>query len=110
MTRIKELAPDLEVDGEMQVDSAVDFDLLQSIYPFANLTGPANVLVFPNLSAANTAYKLMGQIGGAEVIGPMLTRRGFSALSRAGSICARKLRTVEELVNVTQSIQQNPRS
>jgi malate dehydrogenase (oxaloacetate-decarboxylating)(NADP+) len=94
VTRIKELAPDLEVDGEMQVDSAVDFDLLQSIYPFANLTGPANVLVFPNLSAANTAYKLMGQIGGAEVIGPILLgmRNPVHVLQRGG--------TVQDVVNL----------
>lgn len=70
--RIRALAPDLEVDGEMQADSAVNYDLVREFYPFCELKGPANVLVFPNLEAANTAYKLMGQIGGAEVIGPVL--------------------------------------
>ncbi len=69
---IKAQAPDLEVDGEMQADSAVNYELIQEFYPFCDLKGPANVLVFPNLAAANTAYKLMGQIGGAEVIGPVL--------------------------------------
>jgi malate dehydrogenase (oxaloacetate-decarboxylating)(NADP+) len=91
---IKEIAPDLEVDGEMQADSAVDFDLLKSNYPFANLTGPANVLVFPNLSAANTAYKLMGQIGEAETIGPILLgmRRPVHVLQRGA--------TVQDVVNL----------
>jgi malate dehydrogenase (oxaloacetate-decarboxylating)(NADP+) len=91
---IKEVAPDLEVDGEMQADSAVDFDLLKSNYPFANLTGPANVLVFPNLSAANTAYKLMGQIGEAETIGPILLgmRKPVHVLQRGA--------TVQDVVNL----------
>jgi malate dehydrogenase (oxaloacetate-decarboxylating)(NADP+) len=86
--RIKELAPGLEVDGEMQADSAVNFDILRTIYPFTNLKGPANVLVFPNLGAANTAYKLMGQIGGAEVIGPILLgmRRPVHVLQRGGTV------------------------
>ena len=86
--RLKELAPDLEVDGEMQADSALDFDLLQSIYPFTDLKGPANILVFPNLGAANTAYKLMGQIGGAEVIGPILLgmRKPVHVLQRGGTV------------------------
>jgi len=70
--RIKVLDPDLEVDGEMQADSALNFDVLKEFFPFSDLKGPANILVFPNLSAANTAYKLMGEIGGAEVIGPIL--------------------------------------
>ncbi len=70
--RIKELAPELEVDGEMQADSALNPDMMKEFFPFSDLKGAANVLVFPNLAAANTAYKLMGQIGGAEVIGPVL--------------------------------------
>jgi len=70
--RIKTLEPDLEVDGEMQADSALNYGLLREYFPFSDLKGPANILVFPNLSAANTAYKLMGEIGGAEVIGPIL--------------------------------------
>jgi malate dehydrogenase (oxaloacetate-decarboxylating)(NADP+) len=92
--RIKELAPTLEVDGEMQADSAVSFDILKNIYPFTNLKGPANVLVFPNLGAANTAYKLVGQIGGAEVIGPILLgmRKPVHVLQRGG--------TVQEVVNL----------
>jgi len=70
--RIRELDPSLEVDGEMQADTAVNSCILSEFFPFSRLKGPANVLVFPNLGAANIAYKLMGQIGGAEVIGPIL--------------------------------------
>jgi malate dehydrogenase (oxaloacetate-decarboxylating)(NADP+) len=92
--RIKELAPSLEVDGEMQADSAVSFDILKNIYPFTNLKGPANVLVFPNLGAANIAYKLIGQIGGAEVIGPILLgmRKPVHVLQRGG--------TVQDIINL----------
>jgi malate dehydrogenase (oxaloacetate-decarboxylating)(NADP+) len=64
--------PDLLVDGEMQADRAVNPELLLETYPFSDLKEGANILVFPELSAANAAYKLMGQIGGAEVIGPVL--------------------------------------
>jgi len=88
VTRIKELAPDLEVDGEMQADSAVNYDIHRTIYPFTRLKGAANVLVFPNLAAANTAYKLMGQIGGAEVIGPILLgmRKPVHVLQRGATM------------------------
>lgn len=64
--------PDLEVDGEMQVDTAVGRRKLDNVYPFSQLTGAANVLVFPGLSAANSAYKLLDSLGRAEVIGPVL--------------------------------------
>jgi len=70
--RVKEVAPALEVDGEMQADTAVDERILRETYPFSDLKKPANILVFPNLAAANTAYKLMGKLGGAELIGPVL--------------------------------------
>ena len=63
---------ELEVDGEMQADTAVDALKLKTIYPFSHLTRPANVLVFSRLSAANAAYKLLDRLGGADVIGPVL--------------------------------------
>ena len=66
-------APDLPLDGEMQADIAVNPDLLHRRHPFNGLGTEANVLVFPNLTAANAAYKLLGRIGGAEIIGPILT-------------------------------------
>ena len=64
--------PDLEIDGEMQADTAFDAVKLKNIYPFSRLKGPANVLVFSRLSAANSSYKLLNMLGGADVIGPVL--------------------------------------
>jgi malate dehydrogenase (oxaloacetate-decarboxylating)(NADP+) len=64
--------PDLEMDGEMQVDAALVAEERQSRFPFTRLTGDANVLIFPSLDAANTSYKLLWRFGGAEVIGPIL--------------------------------------
>jgi malate dehydrogenase (oxaloacetate-decarboxylating)(NADP+) len=70
--RVKEMDPSLEVDGEMQVDTAVldDFRLRQ--YPFTTLRGRPNVFIFPDLNAANIAYKLMWRMGHAEAFGPIL--------------------------------------
>jgi malate dehydrogenase (oxaloacetate-decarboxylating)(NADP+) len=65
-------AVDFQVDGEMQADTAVVEDILQGTYGFADLEGPANVLVFPNLAAGNIGYKLLQRLGGADAIGPML--------------------------------------
>jgi malate dehydrogenase (oxaloacetate-decarboxylating)(NADP+) len=68
---VKRQRPDLQVDGEMQADVAVVPDLMQRHYPFSQVKD-ANVLVFPHLAAANTAYKLLSRLGGAEAIGPIL--------------------------------------
>ena len=70
--RVKQLAPELEIDGEMQADTAVNQGILQGTYPFSDLKRTANVLIFPNLASANVSYKLLGQLGGAEGIGPIL--------------------------------------
>ena len=69
---VRERRPDLECDGEMQADAAVLPGFLQEHYPFARLTGPANVLVFPELQSANAAYKLVWRLANADVIGPIL--------------------------------------
>ncbi len=64
--------PALMVDGEMQADTALDEEKLRAMYPFSTLTEAANVLIFPNLSAGNIAYKLLHHLGGATAIGPIL--------------------------------------
>jgi malate dehydrogenase (oxaloacetate-decarboxylating)(NADP+) len=69
---VRRRRPDLECDGEMQADTAVLPGFLQEQYPFARLTGPANVLVFPELQSANAAYKLVWRLANADAIGPIL--------------------------------------
>ncbi|HEX7118792.1 MAG TPA: NADP-dependent malic enzyme [Longimicrobiales bacterium] len=74
--RVKELRPELVVDGEMQADAAVVPEILQRLYPFSKLRERANILIFPDLNAANIAYKLLNRLGGAEAIGPILLGMG----------------------------------
>ena len=70
---VRQRAPGLMIDGEMQADTAVVPQILEETYPFTTLKGGANVLIFPNLESGNIAYKLLQRIGGAELIGPLLT-------------------------------------
>jgi len=69
---LHEQEPALQADGELQADVAVMDRILTRTYPFARLRGAANVLIFPNLDAANIAYKLLDRLGGAQAIGPIL--------------------------------------
>jgi malate dehydrogenase (oxaloacetate-decarboxylating)(NADP+) len=70
---VRQRAPGLMIDGEMQADTAVTPHIIEETYPFSTLKGGANVLIFPNLESGNIAYKLLQRVGGAEMIGPLLT-------------------------------------
>jgi malate dehydrogenase (oxaloacetate-decarboxylating)(NADP+) len=90
---VKEKHPDLIVDGEMQADTAVNPDIVDRIFPFCDIKGGANILIFPSLDAGNIAYKLVQQLGGGEVLGPFLmgVRKPANVLQRT---C-----TVDDIVN-----------
>jgi malate dehydrogenase (oxaloacetate-decarboxylating)(NADP+) len=91
---LRERDPSLMVDGEMQADTALDETILREDYPFSALKQPANVLIFPNLSAGNIGYKLLNHLGGATAIGPILVgmRRPVHVLERGAD--------VQEIVNM----------
>jgi malate dehydrogenase (oxaloacetate-decarboxylating)(NADP+) len=63
---------DFEYEGDMSADVALDYGLMKRLYPFARLSGDANVLVMPTLHASNISAKLLGKMGGGTVVGPRL--------------------------------------
>jgi malate dehydrogenase (oxaloacetate-decarboxylating)(NADP+) len=91
---VRQRDPALMVDGEMQADTALDEGTLREGYPFSALKEAANVLIFPNLSAGNIAYKLLNHLGGATAIGPILVgmRRPVHVLEQGAD--------VQEIVNM----------
>ena len=69
---LHEQYPDITIDGEMQLQYALNKDLRDELFPFNTIKGKdVNTLIFPNLSAANTVFQMMHAMGGAEVIGPI---------------------------------------
>lgn len=88
--------PEMVVDGEMQAHLAFDTELLKEHHPFSSLAdGPANVLIFPNLSSANIAYNLLKEVAGIEKVGPLLL--GLKKPIQVLQLGA----TVREIVNLT---------
>jgi malate dehydrogenase (oxaloacetate-decarboxylating)(NADP+) len=83
-----------EYDGEMSADVALDEGLMRRLYPFCRLGGPANILVMPELHSANIAAKLLPQLGGGTVVGPLLL--GLSYPVQIVNMGA----TVSDLVNL----------
>ena len=85
---------DFEYDGEMSPDIALNKDLLE-LYPFCNLSEPANILIMPGLHSAIISSKLIQELGGGSVIGPVL-----SGLKQQAQICSMGS-NVNDIINLT---------
>jgi malate dehydrogenase (oxaloacetate-decarboxylating)(NADP+) len=91
---VKQRRPDILVDGEMQADTAVSPEIVNETFPFCDIKGGANCLIFPDLQSANICYKLLQRVGGAEAIGPILVgmNKPINVLQRTSD--------VDEIVNM----------
>lgn len=73
VARIKNMYPEMIIDGEMQAGIAFNKELLRENYPFSDLINESpNTFIFPNLAAGNIAYHMLQEVGGSEAVGPML--------------------------------------
>jgi len=87
--RLKRVAPDLVVEGEMQGDLAVNAELRERYIPNSVLTGEANLLIFPNLEAANLSLTLLKELDNALPVGPILMGTRLPAHILAPSVTSR---------------------
>ncbi len=95
---VRERRPELEIDGEMQPELALNPELRQAAFGFSRLTRSANTLVFSSLASGNAAYQIAKTIGNASAVGPIL-------LGMARPVAAMQNdATVEEIVNMTSHV------
>lgn len=107
-TILKERHPDLIVDGEIQANFALNDELLSESFPFSTLHNKrVNTLIFPNLAAGNIAYKLLQEMAGVEVQGPVLLgmRQSFHVLQMGSSV--REIHDMVRLAVVDAQIKSN---
>jgi len=97
---IRERAPDLEVDGEMHADAALSAAIRTRILPDSTLSGEANLLIFPNLDAANIGFNLVKEVTGAVSVGPILIGPAKPAHILTPSVTARGIVNLSALAVV----------
>ena len=100
VVKLRDRVPDLEVEGEMHADSAVSPVLRQRVFPNARLSGAANLLVYPNLEAANGAFNLLKAAGDGLAVGPLLVGAAKPVHIVTPSISARGLVNMSALAVV----------
>jgi malate dehydrogenase (oxaloacetate-decarboxylating)(NADP+) len=100
MRLLQQNAPELEVEGEMHGNIALDDAQREQVFPNSRLRGPANLLVMPNLDAANIAYNLVKSLTDAQPVGPLLLGIGKPAHILTSSATARTILNVTALATV----------
>ncbi len=104
MSRAREMlnsiAPHLEVDGEMHADAALSETIRRGAFPHSTLSGKANLLVMPNVDAANIAYNLLKILGGGVHVGPILMGAKSPAHVVTPSISVRGLINMSAVTSV----------
>ncbi len=92
---VKNLRPDITIDGEMRFDTAINPSVAKERFPFSQIKGNANVLIFPDLNSGNIAYKMMKNLTNSTVFGPVLMgmKKPVHILPRESS--------VEDIINLT---------
>lgn len=100
MEILREKHPDLEVDGEMQADAALDEAVRNRVFPNSRLSGQANLLIFPNLEASNTAFNLLKVLGNGLSVGPMLVGAAKAAHILTPSVTSRGIINMSALAVV----------
>jgi malate dehydrogenase (oxaloacetate-decarboxylating)(NADP+) len=91
---VKQMRPEIQIDGEMMADTAIMPEVIEGTYPFSSLKQSANVLIFPDLNASSIAHKLIVHLAGAESIGPVLMgmRKAVNILEKTS--------TATDIVNI----------
>jgi malate dehydrogenase (oxaloacetate-decarboxylating)(NADP+) len=104
LKRIRIRAPKLEVEGEMHVDAALSEEIRNSLFPQSRLKGSANLLVFPSLDAANTAYNLVRSMTDGVGLGPILMGVSHSAHVLTPSATVRRVVNMSAIAAVEAQI------
>jgi malate dehydrogenase (oxaloacetate-decarboxylating)(NADP+) len=105
---IRERAPELEVDGEMHADAALSPTIRERLLPGSTLNGEANLLIFPNLDAANIAFNLLKQVTNSVAVGPVLMGPAKPAHIVTTSVTARGIVNLSALAVVDAQTREAP--
>lgn len=104
---IKQRAPDLEIDGEMHADTALSETVRKQLMPNSTLTGEANLLIMPNLEAANISFNMLKILGEGVPVGPILLGVSKPAYILTPSVSARGILNVSAIATVAAQVRED---